>query len=293
MKVFVPYHISGVWKPIVSRDPVESGSLGIGIVLSSGVTISTEPIDGGCELELDPTTRTVLKLMGVSEGALPKLWIKEDRPLGYGYGASASRALALSLLIEVLMGKGSFCRAGEVAHVAEVICGSGLGDVIAEALGMGIAVRLRHGPPCKGIVDSFIPKRIYTVITVPLGRMTTSEMHAVYGDRIARFSQRFIEMFLESPSIHRFVEVSHLFSKEVGFLTKDLEERVSKALAKYLSVGVVLGFFIKKKLLVVIAEKDYEVDVASALRKELGIEPFIDLLGIRRTVVSFVDSVPR
>ncbi len=285
MMVFVPYHVSGVWLPIQGANPVDSGSIGVGILLSSGVTISTIPRKGFRRLELDPTTERVLEIMDVDRGFAESLWIREERPLGYGYGASASRALALALAIEVIKGRGSLCRAGEVAHVAEVVCGSGLGDVIAEAMGMGIVARIKHGPPCRGVVDSFVPRKRYAIVTLPLGRMTTREMHEVYGERIRRVARSYIDRFLENPSIETFLEVSKGFSRDVGFLDRVTEERVLQALRRYLSQGLAMGFFIKKKLLTVVAEPSAASEIGESLAGVMGVEPSIDLLGTRRAVV--------
>ncbi len=287
MRIFVPYHISGVWLPVHSSSPLDSGSLGIGIVLSSGVMLANDVHVHAEPLRLDPTTELVAREYGASDERLSSMRIIEPRPLGYGYGASAARALALAIALEIMYGRGSLCRAGEVAHVAEVVCGSGLGDVIAELEGVGLVLRKRHGPPCRGVVDSYVPPRRYAVVTLPLGRMTTREMHEIFGERIRSLAPRYIDSFLESPSIERFLEVSHGFSKEVGFLTRDLEQRVREILSSYIARGCVLGFFVKKRLLVVVAEPGSENDVAEALSGlSKGSNPAIDFLGTSRAVVS-------
>ncbi len=285
MKVFVPYHISGVWKPILSRNPLESGSVGIGIVLSSGVELlygelrARRPVS-----KLDPTSMKVLELTGTPTHFLDHVEMRERYGLGQGYGASAARALALSIAIEVVRGSASFTKACEVAHVAEVLCGTGLGDVVAEAMGFGIVVRLRHGPPGRGVIECFVPRKRFGVVTASMGTMSTREMHELFGSRINRFAAKYMEQFLDSPSMDSFVEASHGFSLEVGFLPRDLDEALRNKLRPLTARGEVLGYFVKKKLLVVVCVHGAEEEVSDALRS-LNLEPRIDCVGMRRAVV--------
>jgi len=283
MKVFVPYHVTGVWKPIVVRSPIESGSVGVGIVLSSGVELHY-PTTRGNLADLDETSRKVLELTNTPQSFVEKVELRERYGLGQGYGASAARALALSLAIEMVRGRASFLRACEVAHVAEVLCGTGLGDVVAEAMGFGIVARLRHGPPGRGIVECFVPKTRISVVTASMGFMSTREMHRVYGDRIRRFAGMYIELFLENPTIESFVQASHGFSLDVGFLTRDLDRVLSERMRNLIAKGYVLGYFVKKKLLVIICVEGVEDEVSEIL-KSLRLEPRIDSVGIKSAVV--------
>ena len=67
-------------------------------------------------------------------------------PLGSGFGASGAGALSCAYALNGAFDLGLFAsQVGEAAHGAEVVSGTGLGDVIAQSTG-GLVVRLSPGP---------------------------------------------------------------------------------------------------------------------------------------------------
>ncbi len=282
IRVFVPYHITGFWLPVETGDPATTGSFGAGIVLESGVRVEF-PSDRG--IELDPTSSYCLELLGGEKARkfARYLSIAERYRLGEGYGASAARSLALALAYTALRGF-SRCRAGLAAHLAEVTMGTGYADVLAQFTGGGLVYRVKPGAPCIGVADS-IPLPRLAIVTAVLGSMTTQEMHRVYGYAIRVEGLRAYRLFVDNPSLETFLELAHSFSTRVGFLTTDLDERIRTALSKHLSRGIVLGYFVKKKLLVVVSEPSSAEDVAAAL-KVMGFETRVDWIGRERAEVA-------
>ncbi len=281
MKIFVPYHISGLWVPIKRGSFVDTGSLGVGIVLESGVELARCPTS--C-VELDPTSRIAASIYGVRSDVLEGYHLREAHGLSEGYGASAARTLAVAVALEIDRGLGSLCRAGEAAHIAEVAMGTGLGDVIAEFYGGGLVVRTEPGAPCRGRVDAY-PIRRYCIVTVVLRRWSTVDMLRSLWNRMTVAGRRLYEEFLSRPGIDTFLELAHRYSRELGFLTKELDDALRNALGRYLARGDVLGYFVKKALLVIVVEPSTCSEIASVLERCLGFKPSIDWVGYRGVVV--------
>jgi len=269
----VPYHVSGFWIPIYAKSVEESGSLGAGLILSRRL----EALAGAGLPPNDSVSLRVATLSGLREPMGMEL--REPYPLGRGFGASAARALAQALAIEVARGRGSMLRAGRLAHEAEVLEGTGLGDVIAEFYGGALVVRLRPGPPGRGLVDRYPVSRKMRVVALTLGSMTTREMHRLYLERISRCGPEAYRSFLKNPGLETFVEEANRFSLCVGFASQEVRERVEAAIRRWLAQGAALGFFVKKKLLVVVLEEGIAYEVAEALRKEFKSSVWIDSIG--------------
>jgi len=273
VRAFVPYHITGFWFPVETGDPLTTGSYGAGIVLESGVVVEFPSSVG---IELDPTSRLCMEILGVDPSVSRYMGIYERYRVGEGYGASAARSLAIALVCTALRGL-STCRAGKAAHIAEVLMGTGYADVIAEFVGGGLVYRVKPGAPCIGIAES-IPLPRLAIVTSPLGYMTTQEMHRVYGEAIRIEGMKAWNRFIEKPSLETFLEIAYSFSKAVGFLTTDLDEKVREALSKHLSKGMVLGYYVKKRVLTVVLEPSAVEDVVAALRV-MGFETRVDWVG--------------
>ena len=277
IRVLVPYHITGFWYPVYRGDPYRTGSLGAGLVL--GTYLEAYPCERGVR---DPVVNRVLALLGVKQGVC----FREPRPVGVGYGASAARSLAASLLVGASRGL-SFCRAAQEAHRAEVELGTGLGDVIAESVGIGLVYRVAPGAPCIGLADYVVPKGRLVVVTAPMGRMATPAMLREYASRIARLGREAYRGFMRNPSLEGFLEHARRFSRGVGFLTQELEERIQGLLRRYLAQGSIAGLYVKKRLLVVVVDPSDAEEVAEVLRRGLGSDAFIDPISSRGPAIEW------
>lgn len=151
---FAPGHITGVFRPVPqARDPRARGSVGAGLVLELGVraTATFRP-GGGHRVRVTSELPTPLsiseevahRLLGGQRGYL-HVALSHRLPVGQGFGTSAADAVATALASAEVLGLPRR-RAVEVAHLADLFGGGGLGGVAA-ILGGGLEVRHRPGIP--------------------------------------------------------------------------------------------------------------------------------------------------
>jgi pantoate kinase len=158
-RAFAPGHVTGFFSPALQgRDPRSRGSLGAGIVLEVGARAEAvwRPGDRKSlsvtsrESEDLPVSREVAEhLVGARTGSL-RVSIEHELPIGVGLGMSAAGALATALAVASAVGERRN-RAIEVAHLADLFGGGGLGGVAA-ILGGGLERRIEPGVPPWGRV---------------------------------------------------------------------------------------------------------------------------------------------
>ncbi len=189
--------------------------------------------------------------------------------LGLGYGLSSAIAIAYSyakLITESTRHPISLTKASIVAHIAEVMNLTGLGDVIAETYGGGLVVRLRPGPPSIGAIDSIPLSNVYVLICELRRAVKSTPQMLIEGlNEQVKFGLIAYKNFIKNPSIESFLNEAYRFSKAVGFLTHDLDKRVKMVLKPYLRQGCVLGYYVKKSLLLILTEGECVNEVKTAL----------------------------
>jgi len=163
--------------------------------------------------------------------------VTHDLPLGAGFGMSASGALSLALAMEgILQDPVSPIFAYSIAHEAEVLCKTGLGDVVSAGYG-GFEVRLTPG--IYGTVKRLpIEGEVYLLTR---GSISTKK---VLSDRtmrrkITRIGQRCLKEFMKHPTLSRFAEVSRVFAGETGLLTDEISDTLDM-LSPYAYAGMVM-----------------------------------------------------
>jgi pantoate kinase len=151
---FAPAHVTGIFLPdLEARDPRGRGSRGAGLVLDVGAAAEVEWDPGGDRAvraadshgrPIPITEEAVTHLVGPAPGSV-RIRVTHDLPVGQGFGMSAAGTLAASLALGAALGRPRR-RSIEVAHLAELLGGGGLGGVPA-ILGGGIEVRTAPGVP--------------------------------------------------------------------------------------------------------------------------------------------------
>ena len=225
--VFVPGHITGFFT-IENHDvSLKNGSCGAGFLLSKGVITTVEPAD---ELEIivnqgdDTVINEVMSIMEIDTN----FKINQDiqLPIGAGFGTSAASALSLALALnEFLDLNYSKELCGQIAHMAEVNLGGGLGDVIAQT-GKGMVLRTQPGAPGIGEIKSF-EHDVY-IAWKTFGGIETSSIisNPHHKQAIIDTGLKYLEYFEEKPSLRNFLDFSYKFSSETNLMSDEVKNLV-------------------------------------------------------------------
>lgn len=225
---FSPGHISGYFKRIAGDTTVTTGSIGAGIVISEGVTVTVEPSE---------ITTVVIRQRGVpgkptrsGSGSALLTDVMEQfdvtasivteclLPIGAGFGLSAAALLATLTAVNRLYDLGlTGDEIAESAHRAEVEHRTGLGDVAA-CQGGGRVVR--HEPGIHGLIHRRfdMPEPLYAVSFGPI--YTPSVLDS--PDLMRRISSAFPETSPENPM--EFFQISRRFAEQSGLMTREVRE---------------------------------------------------------------------
>jgi pantoate kinase len=219
VRAFVPSHITGFFAAKRDDDPMKVGSIGCGMTLDLGATTTAEKADKteiflNGHLSEAPVSRYVVDRLARSP---VRVETQLDMPLGSGFGASGGGALGCAYVLNSIFDLGLLAnQAAAVAHAAEVVNRTGLGDVIAQNTG-GLVVRLEPGAPGIGKVDRIPvpPLRIDYVVRGPIStREVLSDPTAM--KEINRTGEAAVKELLQRPTLKQFMLLSSRFAKQIG-----------------------------------------------------------------------------
>ena len=225
--VFVPGHITGFFTIENHEISLKNGSCGAGFLLSKGVRTT---IDDADELIInvnqgDSTViDEVLRILEIDTNF--KITQDIQLPIGAGFGTSAASALSLSLALNDFLDLNypkELC--GQIAHMAEVNLGSGLGDVIAQT-GHGMVLRVEPGAPGIGKIESF-EHDVY-VAWKTFGGIDTSSIirDPHHREVISDVGLKYLEFFEEKSSMRNFLDFSYKFSTETNLMSGEVKSLV-------------------------------------------------------------------
>ena len=225
--VFVPGHITGFFTIENHEISLKNGSCGAGFLLSKGVRTT---IDDADELIInvnqgDSTViDEVLRILEIDTNF--KITQDIQLPIGAGFGTSAASALSLSLALNDFLDLNypkELC--GQIAHMAEVNLGSGLGDVIAQT-GHGMVLRVEPGAPGIGKIESF-EHDVY-VAWKSFGGIDTSSIirDPHHREVISDVGLKYLEFFEEKSSLRNFLDFSYKFSTETNLMSDEVKSLV-------------------------------------------------------------------
>jgi pantoate kinase len=235
-KAFSPGHITGIAKRafVPGRHLLHNGSEGAGFSIDRGVTTTVSIFDDrypGHQISINGMTTENAQ---VSELVLQQYlkffrrpcYIKIEHdveiPIGFGLGSSGAAALSLSYALnEAAMVGLSAEEAAQLAHWAEIVCGTGLGTVIAEYMG-GFETRTRAGAPGIGIIRK-IELKGYKVIIFCMGPISTRSV--LRGN--SNFRCVWQDDTLRTVSIKNFVTISYQFVSKMGLTNGRCKEPIN------------------------------------------------------------------
>ena len=225
--VFVPGHVTGFFN-IENHDiSLKNGSCGAGFLLSEGVKTTVSPAD---KLTIDvnqgddTVINEVLNIMEVDSDF--KITQDISLPIGAGFGTSAASAFSLALAINEFLDLGysqELC--GQIAHMAEINLGSGLGDVIAQT-GKGLVLRTHAGAPGIGEIKSF--EHDVFVAYKTFGKIETANIigDAHHKRAISVSGLKYLELFKDEPGLENFLAFSNRFAHETDLVSGEVENLI-------------------------------------------------------------------
>ena len=261
----VPTSITCFFAPEL-RDPLNSGSVGVGITIDKVVKVS---VSKGEELKIIlngeavdfPTVEFVAKELNFKG----EIRIDTEVPIGCGFGVSGASSLACAFAINDLMNLNkSFFELADVAHKAEVINRTGLGDVVTQCFG-GIVVRKTASCPSRCVVDKYLWNIELDILIID--KLPTPDVL----DKVKDVGKKYMKMFLKKPSVENLFKCSKMFAMESGLLdseVKDVIEAVESegGLASMVMIGKAV-FAIKGEIL-----KEFKGTYFKAKVKHYGIK---------------------
>jgi pantoate kinase len=224
-RAFVPGHATGFFSVHRHHDPEKAGSRGVGLALTDGVTVELEAgettvVLDGERIDMESVTRT-LSILGVEA----RVFVASSVPVSAGFGVSGGAALGTALAanqkFDLERTENELVR---VAHAAEVMAGTGLGDVVAQAHG-GVPLRLEPGTPPDGRLDS-IPADPTRIEYVSFGGRSTGEIIGGDVETLTAAGEHSLSTLLETPTLPRTMALSRTFAREADLLTPAVEAAI-------------------------------------------------------------------
>lgn len=229
--VFVPGHITGFFTIENHEISLKNGSCGAGFLLTEGVRTTVEPADK-LKINVNQGDSTVIdEVLSIMEiDTSFKITQDIQLPIGAGFGTSAASALSLVLALNDFLDLGysqELC--GQIAHMAEVNLGAGLGDVIAQT-GHGMVLRTDSGAPGIGEIKSF--EHDISIAWKTFGEIDTASIiqDPHHKEVISDVGLKYLEFFEEKSSLKNFLDFSYNFACETDLMSGEVKE-----LADYLN----------------------------------------------------------
>lgn len=240
---FVPAHISGFFQVCdEAEEPERKGSRNCGPCLEVGVLtkVEVEPARRNAVRVLinhKPARKTTShavaeRILSIVENPLKTTVDHSCQvPLGVGYGVSGACALGTALALSEALSLGlTRTRLVTIAHVAEVECLTGLGDVGPQALG-GLVVGLEPGAPPHGRMKRIPISNDIKVACCALGPLRTEELLLDEGSRVRskRLGGSVLKKLVKEPTPENFMRLSREFAEGLGLLDEELRALIEAA----------------------------------------------------------------
>ena len=238
---FAPCHITGFFEIFdESADALFVGSKGAGVSINLGAE-TTVNVKKGSKYSLKVcvnnrivdsprvSERVVAAFLSrLSKGSQFEISVDHriGAPIGAGFGTSGAAALSLALALNEAFQLGtSRLEAAQIAHIAEVECGTGLGTVLAETFG-GFEIRVRPGAPGIGEIKCLPLPDDTLVVSHVFGPLSTREAltDSKTRARINRFGSDLVRELVSAPTIMNFMKLSRRFAEHVGLISEKVRK---------------------------------------------------------------------
>ena len=254
---YAPGHITCIFEiHKSSKNPLECGSRGVGFCINKGVNSIaqiTKSKKQSIEVYLNnkklagETTKLAIKELIGNESLKIKIFSFSELPISSGFGLSGAGALSSVFAVDsALRLKNKRSDLVNAAHIAEVIAGTGLGDVVAQATG-GFVLREFAGGIGIGQVKKLnllIKNKTFLFGVLNEGLETGRIINnPVYIRRINRAASVHLENIQNMLTLENIFKQSYFFSKESKLIKKNVRDLIEIIHAKRLGLAtmVMLG----------------------------------------------------
>ena len=223
---FAPAHITGFFSVMPNSEPLRAGSLGCGLCLEAGIRAEIDNNSFVSAITLNgehtefPTVEYVLtELLGTDRPTFTLNLTSDIRP-GFGFGVSGAAALAAGFAGAQVYGAGMSKRdVAAVAHCAEVLNRTGMGDVSGQCAG-GLVMRTVPGAPGVGVTQR-IPAEPCEISWVCLGEISTASIldEEMTMQRVNDMGLEALKSLQKRPGLEHFMSLSRQFAVETGLIS--------------------------------------------------------------------------
>lgn len=239
-EAFSPAGLSGIFRThIVKDNPLLTGAWGAGLALEKGVYVNVRLTDKeGIKTFLNGKERDLFVSKTVAGMILKKADVKDagliieqriEVPIGGGLGSSGASALATALAVaKVLNFKASYTELAQIAHIAELINGTGLGTVSGLAVGGAVIVKTPGAPGYDRVDRIIVDNQVGVVIGFYGPRDKREIISSSNINRIDELGEKLLKNLIEEPSIENFVKVSREFAERTGLMSLKVRETLNR-----------------------------------------------------------------
>lgn len=229
---FVPGHITGFFEIFDNKNSIKAGSRGAGVVLDKGVYTTVKAKEGyGISVTLNgkmcecPVSQSVIKDILTFAGTKYDVEVihELDIPMRQGYGASGAGALGAALAANRALDLNlTMNQCGEIAHKAEVLNRTGMGDVIAQSAG-GLIIRTKPGAPGTGATDRmFSDERVVVFTTGDEVDTKSVLLDRAKIEKINKLGRACLKELLKNPNPENFLALSKKFALKTNLVEKNV-----------------------------------------------------------------------
>jgi pantoate kinase len=250
---FSPAHITGFFKAELDQNarPEVQGSLGAGFSIQQGVTTTVEVQDSefsdysisvtGYQPDNTQVSEFVVSefLKNIDGKYFLKIHHDIKVPVGYGLGCSAAVALSLVYALNSAF-RTNYTKEqlGTMAHNAEVMCRTGLGDVLASYHG-GFEIRVKGGAPGIGQIKK-IPLESYSAIMICFSPISTKQFLKERLASINGLGGKMVDKLIQTKSVDQFHDYSVEFANYVDVITPKMKSVIDDLKSNGVKCGVAL-----------------------------------------------------
>lgn len=254
---FCPAHVTGFFKANLGENQEVAekfGSMGAGFSIKEGVTTKVIISSGnnqhskfrisikGFQSDKTDVSEFVLKeflKLGNFEDVFFDIEHQISIPVGYGLGSSGAVALSLSYALDqVLELKLDKIEIGKIAHIAEINCKTGLGDVLASFHG-GFEIRVKPGAPGIGKVEKINVDNI-SIIMICFSPISTNKFIQEHLSKINGLGGKMVNKLLESKDYDNFQDMSLEFAKYINVMTPRMQKLIEELSLNGIKSGIAL-----------------------------------------------------